>query len=755
MRFLEPVSLLIHLLSAQEEDMKMVPHLLRIVYLSVITWLCLMTGNLYAQNWTISGTVVDAVGNPISGVDLDLIDPLSPTTVIPITGDTSAVDGSFLISINTTIAAGNYLLQFEPSTAHLPDEIDINLNGNLNIGSHALTSGWLISGTVVNTAGSPASGVDIDIRGDQAGWLDLVGDNTNTLGEFSVAIPAIIDEYRITFADTALDAAVFPIEIDLGLLFGNTNLGIVEMPIAHTLTGLVVDEDGVPLPGIDMNLYDSAGVTVELFNDDTDLQGAFSVVVPEGIFTVRHRDVSPTPGIERVNHEIADLSIFSNLDLGTIVMPIGYHVQGTVAGSAGELIAGADFDAKYAATGLPISISSDTTDVTGSFDLLLPEGNIILEVDPPLTGPVRVSKQIQVSIAPVSPVSIGQIILDDGVTVSGSFTDSSGNPVPSVDVEFYLFSTGQVYETLHENGNQAGTFSANVHTNDYNLTFTPPVASGLGPFFLMNVECYSARDLGTLVLSPAATLSGSVTSSGVGLEGIQITAVDMASGATPPWGSTTTQAGGGYSLTLTEGIWSVTATAPPGTGLTDLSELNLAVSQGTMLNFEFPNLAPSITNLTCTFDDPVVNLSWSNGTVYDWISITRNGIPLTTITGDQVSFTDSMPGSGAMQYSVTGNVLGVDSPEAFCDLTIPRPFIRCDSDLGGNITISDAINVLSYLFASYATTCTDAMDCNDSGAINIADPVMLLNFLFGTGPLPSAPYPNAGQDPTPDNLDCN
>jgi len=32
---------------------------------------------------------------------------------------------------------------------------------------------------------------------------------------------------------------------------------------------------------------------------------------------------------------------------------------------------------------------------------------------------------------------------------------------------------------------------------------------------------------------------------------------------------------------------------------------------------------------------------------------------------------------------------------------------------------------------------------------------MLLNFLFGTGPLPSAPYPNAGQDPTPDNLDCN
>ncbi len=732
-----------------------VPHLLRIVYISVTLWLFLATGNLYAQNWTISGIVVDAVGNPISGVDLDLIDPLSPTTVIPITGDTSAIDGSFLISINTTITAGNYLLQFEPITAHLPDEIDINLNGDLNIGSHALASGWLISGTVVNTAGTPVSGVDIDIRADQAGWLDLIGDNTNSLGEFSVAIPAIIDEYRISFADTALDAAVFPIEQDLGLLFGSTNMGIVEMPIAHTLTGLVVDEDGVPLPGIDMNLYDSAGVTVELFNDDTDLQGAFSVVVPEGIFTVRHRDVTPTPGIERVNHEFADLSIFSNINLGTIVMPMGYHVQGTVAGSAGELIAGADFDAKYATTGLPIYISSDTTDVTGSFDLLLPEGNIILEVDPPMTGPVRVSKQSQLSIAPVSPVSIGQIILDDGVTVSGSFTDSLGNPVPGVDVEFYMFDTGQIYETLHENGNQAGDFSANVHTNDYNLTFTPPASSGLGPFFMENVECYSARNLGTLVLNPAATLSGSVTSTGVGLDGILITAVDMASGSTPPWGTTTTHSGGVFSLELTEGIWSVTATAPPGNGLTDLTELNLAVSQGTILNFDFPNLAPAITNLTCTFDDPEAVLSWTNGAVYDWISITRNGLPLTTIAGDQLTYTDPLPGSGAMQYSVTGNVMGVNSPEVTCDFTIPRPFIRCDADLGGNITISDAINVLSYLFASFTTTCTDAMDCNDSGAINIADPVLLLNFLFGTGPLPSAPYPNAGQDPTPDNLDCN
>jgi hypothetical protein len=732
-----------------------VPHLQRISAAFLICWLLLAPGSIYGQSWTISGSVVDAAGGPIAGVDLDLVDPLSPTTVIPISGDTSAIDGSFLLTINTTIPVGNYILQFEPTTAHLADEIDITLNGNLDIGAHALASGWLITGTVIDSAGAPVSGVDIDIRGDQAGWLDLVGDNTNAVGQFSVAIPAIIDEYRITFADTAADASVFPIENDLGLLFGSTDMGFVEMPTAHTLSGVVVDEDGVPLPGIDMNLYDAAGTTMDIFNDDTNLQGQFNVLVPEGTWTVRHRDVTPVPGIERVNHEISDLQVLANMDLGTIVLPRGYHVQGTVAGSAGELISGADFDAAYTSTGQSIYLSADTSDVTGSFDLLLPEGNLILEIDPPLAGPVRVSRRIQLTIAPVSPVNIGQIILEDGVTVSGSFVDGQGNPVPSVDVEFYLFSSGQIYETLHENGNQAGSFSANVPANDYNLTFTPPVTSGLGSLFLENVDCYAATSFGTLVMNPAATLSGVVTSAGMGLEGIQVTATDSTSGSTPPWGMTTTLADGSYVLQLTEGDWTVTATAPAGTGLSDITEANVFVNQGSSLNFEFPNLAPPITGLNCSFDDPVTTLTWVNGATYDWISIDRNGLPLTTVTGDQTTFTDSLPGSGSVEYSLRGNVLGISSPAVSCEVVIPRPFIRCDSDMGGNITISDAINVLSYLFSSYVTTCTDAMDCNDSGTINIADPVSLLNFLFGSGPLPAAPYPNPGQDPTADTLDCN
>ena len=87
------------------------PRTARIMILLILALFTLNCGELYSQTWTISGVVVDAAGGPIVGVDLDLVNPSSPTTAIPITGDTSGVDGSFLISINAPIPAGNYTLQ--------------------------------------------------------------------------------------------------------------------------------------------------------------------------------------------------------------------------------------------------------------------------------------------------------------------------------------------------------------------------------------------------------------------------------------------------------------------------------------------------------------------------------------------------------------------------------------------------------------------------------------------------------------------
>ena len=140
------------------------------------------------------------------------------------------------------------------------------------------------------------------------------------------------------------------------------------MDLAHTLTGLVVDENGVALPGIDMNVYDLSGAGIDLFNDDTNASGVFNVLVPQGTWEIRHRLVSPIAGEERVTHVVNDLIVNSNIDMGTVVVPLGYHLLGTVVSSAGTPILGAIFDAEYTTTTTPIYLSSDITNAAGSTD---------------------------------------------------------------------------------------------------------------------------------------------------------------------------------------------------------------------------------------------------------------------------------------------------------------------------------------------------------------------------------------------------
>lgn len=82
-------------------------------------------------------------------------------------------------------------------------------------------------------------------------------------------------------------------------------------------------------------------------------------------------------------------------------------------------------------------------------------------------------------------------------------------------------------------------------------------------------------------------------------------------------------------------------------------------------------------------------------------------------------------------------------------------FIRGDANQDLSVDISDPIMVLDYLFGSTSVLpCEDAADGNDDGDLNIADAVGILQHLFNSGgPLP-APFPDEGQDPTSDSLGC-
>jgi hypothetical protein len=73
------------------------------------------------------------------------------------------------------------------------------------------------------------------------------------------------------------------------------------------------------------------------------------------------------------------------------------------------------------------------------------------------------------------------------------------------------------------------------------------------------------------------------------------------------------------------------------------------------------------------------------------------------------------------------------------------------------LALSEETAMTRALFYSGETLgCLDAADVDNTGEVEITDPISLLNFLFVGGVQPPPPYPLPGQDPegAGDGLDC-
>ncbi len=84
-------------------------------------------------------------------------------------------------------------------------------------------------------------------------------------------------------------------------------------------------------------------------------------------------------------------------------------------------------------------------------------------------------------------------------------------------------------------------------------------------------------------------------------------------------------------------------------------------------------------------------------------------------------------------------------------------FKRGDANSDSAVDIADAVNILNFLFiGTVEIECQDAADVDDNGGLDLSDPINLLNFLFSVTsfevPPPGARTP--GIDPTVDGIDC-
>lgn len=84
-----------------------------------------------------------------------------------------------------------------------------------------------------------------------------------------------------------------------------------------------------------------------------------------------------------------------------------------------------------------------------------------------------------------------------------------------------------------------------------------------------------------------------------------------------------------------------------------------------------------------------------------------------------------------------------------------QQFLRGDSNLDGELDISDGVFTLRVLFLGEAPPgCDDAADVDDDGLLAVTDAIYSFRFLFQDGPPPAGSFDACGGDATPDALEC-
>ena len=539
--------------------------------LVLATTLLMLFGTLNAAwAWTISGTIYNG-SNPLPDAKVTAYNATDQSEV-----GSNSTDASGHYSI--TVSNGSYNLSIAPSLASgLANSV---VNGIAVTGADVLQNvilvqeANLLSGTVRNSAGAPASNIRLKVN-DQASNTPIANILSDANGHYSVPLASgtyeIDVQYAYGLASSIATPKTFYIQpmVQNLQVAGNTTRDLT-MPFV-TLSGKTTDASGAAIPGVLVKVdqfwsdNSSGAYTYKQVITDTtsDASGAYSLTLIGGAsYTIA---LTPPMNSNFANTAIGNTVINSDVSLN-LVVDLKNVLSGVVRNPGGAPASNIRLKIFYQAG---TTLAADLlTDVNGQYSVPLASGayKINLEYSYGKVSSVPAPKTFYIQPLASNIQVTGATSRDltaPFATLSGKTTDANGIAVPGVKVgvnQYWSDTSSGAYtfkQVITDSTSDAsGNYSIALFAGGtYIVALTPPAGSNFANTVLSNivVTADTARDL---VVSSKYLLSGVVRNlSGAPVSNISLSINEQVTDTLVT--SIVTDAGGHYSASLAPGSYEI------------------------------------------------------------------------------------------------------------------------------------------------------------------------------------------------------
>uniref|UniRef100_UPI00232D2F4B beta strand repeat-containing protein n=2 Tax=Olleya namhaensis TaxID=1144750 RepID=UPI00232D2F4B len=400
---------------------------------------------------SVSGTVVDENGDPVSGIVVTLDDG-DAATVDPTV--TTGVDGTYEF---TDVPVGDYtIVETVPANTDVvdgdtTDDGDTVANTDTTDGSIpvTVTAGEVdadnnfenspapgsVSGTVVDENGDPVSGIVVTLDDGDAATVDptvttgVDGTYEFTdvpVGDYTIVetVPANTDvvdgdttDDGDTVANTDTTDGSIPVTVTAGEVDADNNFE--NSPAPGSVIGTVVDENGDPVSGIVVTLDDGDAATVDP-TVTTGVDGTYEFTdVPVGDYTIVETVPANTDVVDGDTTDDGDTVANTDTTDGSIPVTV----------TAGEVDADNNFENSPAPGSVSGTVVDENGDPVSGIVVTLDDGDAAT-VDP--TATTGVDGTYEFTDVPVGDYTIVETVPANTDVVDGDTTDD-GDTVANTD----------------------------------------------------------------------------------------------------------------------------------------------------------------------------------------------------------------------------------------------------------------------------------------------------------------------------------